>query len=222
MSDTSNEKEQKEMHIILELEEQSSGEGPPMSDWSSLIEEAPEGNMKKYLYSQGLYTPGSGQLCTKCITQSDSDIFRHPYYNYPAVNDPGIKAAILSPELPVIHGDDGQTLYLSLCKEMNSCPVRLFYKNLRTDDINLSYYGVNPQGVRSMAMALQYNRFVKRFNLTDNHLNDDACFHLGQMLKYNVTLQELNLTGCRIGATGILRLGESLHENKSLNLLNLA
>lgn len=214
--------EEEEMHIIFQMEEQSSGEDPPMSEWSSLVEDDVEENRKKDLYSKGLYCPGSGQLCTKFIAQTNSDIFRHPYYNYPAVHDPGIKAAILGSEKPVIYGDDGQSLYLDLCKEMNSCPVKLFYRNLQADDIDLSYYGVNPKGVRAMAMALQYNKFVQTFNLTDNHLNDDACYHLGQMLNSNTTLKELNLSGCRIGATGMIRLGETLHLNTSLNLLNLA
>lgn len=208
--------------VIFVAEEQSLEDEPPMSEWSSLELKLREKNKKRLLYSQGLYTPGSGEVCAKYIAISDSTVFRHPYYNYPAVTDPGINEAILRPEKSIIYPDDGQELYLALCEEINLCPVRSFYKNLLNDDICLSYYGVNPLGIRPMAIALQYNRSVKRFDLTDNFLDNDACYHLGHMLNSNVTLKELILNGCRIGASGMLRLVEALPGNSALILLHLS
>ncbi|CAH2086046.1 unnamed protein product [Euphydryas editha] len=196
-------------------------EDVPMEEWSSLIIEVPEENPKRILYEQGLYSPGSGEICNKYVSMSASSVLRHPYFNYPAVLDPGIKKALLDPEEKVTYPDDGQELYMTLCKEMNQCPVSIFFKGLLKDSIDLRYYGVDPFGVRAMASALQYNKYVKTLNLTDNFLNDDACFHLGEMLISNSTLSELNLTGCRIGHTGVKKLCAGLHLNRGLQVLSL-
>lgn len=223
MSDSSSGSEkEKAVEVVYVQEDFSSGEDPPMSEWSSLITELPEDNPKRLLYSQGLYAPGSGEICNKYIAVSDSSILRHVYYNYPAVDDPGIKEALLHADQPVIYNDDGQDLYLAICKKMNTHPIRMFHKGLLNDKISLSYYGVNPQAVRAMAIALQYNKYVQSLDLTDNFLNDDACYHLGRMLLSNVTLTELNVTGCRIGHSGILRLGYTLKINRTLMTLNLS
>lgn len=222
MSDTSSE-EEKVIEVIHEVEEIiSSGDDPPMSEWSSLVIELPEENQKKARHALGLYSPGSGEICGKYIWMSDSDIFRHPYYNYPAVLDPGIQEALFTPEKPVIYPDDGQELYLAVCSEMNICPVRKFHRGLITDEINLRYYCVNPLGVRPMTLALQYNKTVRRLDLTDSFLTNDACYHLGQMLNTNSTIQELILAGCRIGAPGILRMGATLITNRSLLFLDIS
>ncbi|XP_064071690.1 leucine-rich repeat-containing protein 74A-like [Vanessa tameamea] len=213
--------EEQETEVIYELAIEESSEEPPMEEWSSLIIEVPEENPKRVLYEQGLYSPGSGEVCNKYVSMSRSSILIHPYFNYPAVLDPGIRTALLDPEEKVIYADDGQQLYLTLCNEMNQSPVMTFYKDLLNECIDLKYYCVNPFGVRPMSLALQYNKNVTSFNLTDNFLNDDACFHLGEMLISNSILKELNLTGCRIGATGAKQLFAGLHLNRGLQILNI-
>ncbi|XP_045532842.1 uncharacterized protein LOC123720326 [Pieris brassicae] len=214
--------EEDKTEVIFETNmEQSSEEDPPMEQWSSLILEAPEENKKKILYGKGLYDPGSGEVCAKYISMSQSSVLRHPYYNYPAVLDPGITAALLLPEAPLIYPGDGQELYLALCDEMDQCPVKSFHRGLLTNSIDLRYYCVNPFGVRPMALALQYNKHVTSINFTDNFLNEDACFHLGEMLICNSTLHELNLSGCRIGPKGAKQLCVGLILNKNLRILNL-
>lgn len=206
--------------IFKAIDEQSSEE-PPMEEWSSCQLEVNETNVKKALFQEGLYAPGSGEICTKYITVSDSSVLRHPYFNYPGVIDPGIEKALLQPEPPIIYPDDGQVLYLELCKEMGQCPVRMFHKGLLNDVIDLRYYGVNPNSVRCMGIAMKFNNFVKVLNLTDNFLNNDACYHLGEMLTTNSCLRELNLCGCRIGVEGLRRLLPGLIVNRSLKVLNL-
>lgn len=207
--------------ILTTPDEQSSSE-EPRSDWSSLeLVPIQKENKKKVLYDAGLYSAGSGEICAKAITMSHSSMFKHKYYKYPSVTDPGIKDALFLPEYPVNLPDDGQALYLQLCEEMNLCPVRMFHKNLLSTEINLKYYGVNQRGVSAMAQALQYNKYVSRFDLTSNFLNDDACYHLGHMLGINNTLKELILDGCRIGASGMLRLGNELRLNHSLEYLSI-
>ncbi|CAH0722022.1 unnamed protein product, partial [Brenthis ino] len=208
-------------NIIYEAVVEESSAELPMEEWSSLIIELPEQNRKRLLYEQGLYSPGSGDLCNKYVAMSASSVFRHPYYDYPAVIDPGIKPALLEPEPKITYPDDGQELYLTLCKDMNQCPVKIFYRGLVKDTIDLKYYCIDPAGVRAMTLALQYNKNVNTFNLTDNFLNDDACFHLGEMLISNNSLRELNLTGCKIGPKGAKQLFAGLHINRGLKILIL-
>ncbi|XP_063633579.1 leucine-rich repeat-containing protein 74B-like [Cydia splendana] len=220
-NDSSGEEEEPETEIIFEARRDSSSEEPPMSEWSSLTTKSEE-NLKKKQYEQGLYDPGSGEICAAYVAQSDSTVLRHPYYNYPSISDPGIISALFGP-LPIKnYPSDGQEYYLAICKTTNQCPVRIFHRNLINTHINLSYYGVNPNGVRSMAMALENNTFVTHFDLTDNWLNDDACFHLGQMLGNNSTLTSLNLCGCRIGLSGMSRICEGLKNNRALRVLNVS
>ncbi|XP_023945066.1 leucine-rich repeat-containing protein 74B-like [Bicyclus anynana] len=218
-TDSSEDKVETTVVYVAPVEESS--EEPPMDEWSSLEIDIPEENPKRVLYSEGLYDPGSGEICTKYVSMSASSVFRHPYFNYPAVVDPGINDALLKPEAKITYPDDGQALYLATCKDMKQYPVMKFHRELLTDKIDLKYYCVQPFGVRAMAMALNYNRNVSSFNLTDNFLNDDACFHLGEMLMSNFTMSELILSGCRIGPEGVKLLVAGLPYNRGLRSLNL-
>lgn len=214
---------EKEVVVLLEAQkEHESSEDPPMSEWSSLIFDNPKENRKRNLYSQGIYSPGSGEICSKYIAMSDSLIFKHVYYNYPAVLDPGIEKALYEPEKKITYDEDGQNLYLAICDDMKTCPVREFHRNLLEETIDLRYYCVNPKGVRAMAMALRYNKYVKTLNLTDNFLNDDASYHLGHMLVDNTGLENLCLSGCRIGPKGMQCLGVFLPHNRTLKSLDLS
>ncbi|KAG6453239.1 hypothetical protein O3G_MSEX008048 [Manduca sexta] len=209
------------VEVIYEQDDFRSSEEPPMDEWSSLVLQRPQMSKKQELFEQGLYHPGSGNVCGKYLATSDSVIAKHPYFTFPSVKDPGIKAALLQPQIPIIHADDGQDLYLALCDEIDICPVRAFHKGLVEKNIDLRYYCVNPRGVRCMASALRFNRTVKVLNLTDSFLNEDACFHLGEMLVNNSALEELNLSGCRIGFEGAKRLFHFLPFNRTLRELNL-
>ncbi|XP_061709555.1 leucine-rich repeat-containing protein 74B-like [Cydia pomonella] len=207
--------------LEIQVQEEESVE-PSMSEWSSLVMSLDAPNQKRVLYEQGLYEPGSGEICAAYVSQSDSAVFRHVYYNYPCIPDPGISHALLGPAPKPIYPDDGQELYLTLCKQMNQTPVRIFYRALLGNKADLSYYCVNPYGIQAMAKSLINNRTLTTINLTDNFLNDDACFHLGEMLTNNTALTELNLSGCRIGPSGALRLCAGLPKNKGLKVLNLS
>lgn len=221
MSSQSSEQEEIPTEVVFEAEVEVSSEEVPMEEWSSYILELPEDNKKKIMAEAGLYHAGSGEICGKYIAMSDSSVFRHLYYNYPAVLDPGITDALLVPEKPIIYPDDGQELYLAVCKEMNQCPVRSFVKGLVEEIIDLRYYCVSPQGVRAMSLALSNNCIVKVLNLTDNFLTPDACYHLSEMLASNTYLEELNLAGCRVGPVGAKRIFDGLTKNKTLKVLNL-
>lgn len=211
------------VEILLEIQETESSEEIPREEWSSLIcLDKPYINPKQLLADEGLFDPGSGEICTKYIPMSDSSVFRHPYNAYPAVLDPGVNEALIEPIPKIIYFDDGQDLYLNICKEMGECPIRLFHKQLLEDKANLSYYGISPLGFRPIAMALKLNRIVKVLDLTSNFISQDGCVHLGEMLGSNKSLKELILSGCRIGPKGALRLCVNLHINQALRKLDLS
>ncbi|XP_068630116.1 leucine-rich repeat-containing protein 74B-like [Battus philenor] len=209
------------VEVIFEKDIESSEE-PPMEEWSSLLLQRPEENVKIINYRQGLYDPGSGEICTKYIPMSASSVIRHVYYNYPAVPDPGVKEALFDPEPKVIYPDDGQELYLALCKEAETYPISSFHRQLLENKVNLRYYGVTQAAFRIIAMSLKLNKYVTILDLTDNWIGEDGCFHLGQMLAENCTLKVLILYGCRIGPGGAKRLLHNLAQNRALRELNLS
>lgn len=220
-----------DIKVLYSIEElfTSSSEEPPIEEWSSLLipqkcllkdmkeSGMPQGN------AEGLYSPESGEICAKYLQMSASSVIRHPYYNFPCILDPGIKNALFKPEPQrPLYPDDGCKLYVDLCKEHNVPPTRLFYENLLNPEINLRYYCPSSANVRMMAIALQRNNYVKRFDLTHNYLNIDACYHLGQMIKTNTTLEELILDGCRIKEVGLRNLSVEIQRNVAINTLSLA
>lgn len=208
---------------VIFVKDDVSSEEPPMEEWSSLMFDVRvQENIKRTKYDLGLYDPGSGEICTKYEPLSASSVFRHPYYNYPAVIDPGIVKALLQPIPKIIFPDDGQELYMEICKEMNECPIKSFHRQLLEEKVDLRYYGISSRGFRPIAMALKLNRFVQYLDLTDNWISEDSCFHLGEMLVENITLKELNLCGCRIGPNGARLLFNKLHVNATLKKINLS
>ncbi|KAM3961299.1 uncharacterized protein ACR2FA_004636 [Aphomia sociella] len=220
MSSLQNSDESMNVEMIFEAVDESFDDRQ-LEEWTSLVSFSDD-NKKRTLFKNNLYNPGSGEICTKYIGISDSAIFRHSYYNYPAVLDPGIRDALIIPEPKVTYSDDGQELYLAVCKNMNEYPVRIFQRGLLEEFIDLKYNCVNSSGVRAMAMALQHNKFVKVLNFTDNFLNEDACYHLGEMLTVNCCLCELILSGCRIGSVGMKRLLTGLAMNRGIKVLDLS
>lgn len=213
---------EKSVELIYEIGSLDSSADPPKEEWPSLEMEFEEKNQKRLLEQKGLYDPGTPDICSKYIALSSSSITKHVYYLYPAIVDPGILSALFDPEVPTIHADNGQDIYLAVCKEMKQYVVRCFHRGLLDGYIDLSYYGVNSNGVRAMSIALKYNKIVQKINFTDNFLNSDACFHLGEMLATNSCLTELNLTGCRIGSLGLQHLLDNMISNKTLKTLNLS
>lgn len=215
-------KEQNE-ELYAKQEQSKSSSEVPMEEWSSLISlNTFFSNNSQTLQGQGLLSPMRVEICTEYIHQSDNSIL-NPYYCYPAVLDPGIKESLLEPDTRrPPYSTDGLKLYLDLCKESNACTVRQIYTNLLKSEINLKYYCLSSVDVGIMATALQYNEYVKRLDLTDNYLDLNACYHLGEMIKSNRTLEELILDGCRIREAGLRRLGTKLKVNYSIKTLSLA
>ncbi|VVD00184.1 unnamed protein product [Leptidea sinapis] len=205
--------------LVFDAEMEESYNDELTEECPSLYIEMQEENKKRVLHAQDLYSPGSGDICTKYLTMSKSSILLHPYISYPAILDPGIMSALKESEEKLSFANDGQDLYLEICKEMNQSPVKSFHRSLLTNTVDLRFYCVNAFGVRPMTISLQWNKTVTILNLTDNFLNEDACFHLGEMLIYNNTLLELDLTGCRIGPNGAKR--RSLNSlAKAFNIYN--
>lgn len=163
--------------------------------------------------------PGAGRL--RGVHSTVRQLRIHPYYAYPRLLDPGIMEALLHPSPKIIYADDGQELYLHICKETDLTPVGIFYRGLLSTVIDLSYYGIDPQGVRAMCMAIQNNKTVGTLNFSQNFLSIDACVHIGMMFLSNQSVSELNLSLCKIGSVGLQHLLEGLRLNFKLRVLIL-
>ncbi|XP_046401497.1 leucine-rich repeat-containing protein 74A-like isoform X2 [Ischnura elegans] len=151
-----------------------------------------------------------------------------PYYiipddpQFPVIHDPGLSTIFSKYEaLKQKPPQSDEEKYLEICKISGVAPIESFYKSLAKEDIDLSFYGVDPKGVRAISKTLFYNVDVSKLNLESNYLTCDAMYHLGEMLNVNGALTELNLKGCRIGPRGAEALAEGLHANASLLTLNL-
>ncbi|KAI5645890.1 ecdysteroid kinase domain-containing protein [Phthorimaea operculella] len=212
-----------EVEVLFEQKPSEITIEPPIEEWSSYLcfLRAPDENQKRRLFEEGLYDPPSEEICAKYIPLSDSSVYRHPYYKYPAVEDPGIEDALLQPPPEIIYPDDGQDLYEALCKEMNEPFSKLFHKQLLKSHMNMNYYGISPYGWRPMAMALKKNRIVQTIDFTSNFISIDGCYHIGDMLSNNFTITELNFTGCRMGPEGMKNLVASFRLNTTLRKLNV-
>ncbi|XP_075992886.1 uncharacterized protein LOC142987832 [Anticarsia gemmatalis] len=214
------ESEKHSVEVLFENSDDSSIE-VPQEEWSSLVIEE-EKNIKKILYAEGLYDPGSGEVCAKYIPLSDSDIARHVYYKYPAIVDPGNNQALFGPIPVTEYPDDGQERYLALCEEMSIPVIRSFYRSLLTTKVDLSFYGLSMKSVRTICVSLKKNEYVKSLDLTDNFLDIDACFHIGEMLVYNKSITELILRGCKIGHQGAKALLNFLPKNPRIKKLDIS
>ncbi|KAI5645633.1 hypothetical protein NE865_02300 [Phthorimaea operculella] len=214
---------EQEFEILFEKQESENTIEPPIEEWSSYLcfLQAPEQNEKRRLFEAGLYVPPSEDICAKYIPLSDSSVYRHPYYKYPSVKDPGIEDALLQPPPEIIYPDDGQELYKAVCKEMNEPFSRLFYKQLLNSHMNMAYYGISPYGWRPMAIALKKNRIVHSINFASNFISVDGCYHFGDMLRENFTITELDFTGCRMGPVGMKNLVNNFRMNTTLRKLNV-
>ncbi|KAI5645632.1 hypothetical protein NE865_02299 [Phthorimaea operculella] len=223
MSDEEIKSSEQEFEILFKKEESEITIEPPIEEWSSYLcfLQVPEQNQKRRLFEAGLYVPPPEEICSKYIPLSDSSVYRHPYYKYPAVLDPGIEDALLQPPPEIIYPDDGQELYKALCKEMNESYSRLFHKQLLQGHMNMSYYGISPYGWRPMAMALKKNAFVRSIDFTSNFITIDGCYHFGDMLRDNYTITELDFTGCRMGPEGMKNLVNNFRMNTTLRKLNV-
>lgn len=223
MTDSSTSSKKSSVEVVYKkVVDDESSEEAPKEDWSSLELDLVYYNLKRDLCDQGLYDPGSDLICGKYICVSDSSVLRHVYYNYPAVKDPGILEALEEPKPVGTYADDGQELYLAVCKIMHICPIRIFYRSLLDKTIDLKYYGIYPKGFRAIAIALSKNIFVTTLDLTDNWIPHDGCLHLGEMIQENDTLTDINLSGCKIGPRGTQILAHYLRYNHTLSKLNLS
>ncbi|KAJ2941480.1 hypothetical protein O0L34_g14528 [Tuta absoluta] len=224
MSEEGSIKDEQIVEVLFEPEDIPSSEEPPMEEWSSYLcfLQAPFENDKRRLFKLEEYEPPVEDICAKYIPFSDSAVYRHPYYKYPSVKDPGINEALLQPKPEIIYADDGQDLYKSLCKEMNETFSHLFHRQLLESHVNMSYYGISPYGWRPMAIALKNNKIVKSIDFTYNFISIDGCYHMGDMLRDNSTITELNFSGCRMGPEGIKNLVANFGKNSTLRKLDVS
>ena len=88
--------------------------------------------------------------------------------------------------------------------------------------LNISYCGIDDQGVKSLASAIEMNGSLEELNLSGNDaVTGIGHMALGESLKRNKTLKTLNISSCGIDDQGMKSLASALEMNGSLEELNL-
>ena len=77
-------------------------------------------------------------------------------------------------------------------------------------------------GIKEIAVALQINHTLQRFNISGNKISDDGAIALSECLKDNNTLQELNMSHNEVSNHGIINIGKALNINTTLRLLDIS
>ncbi|XP_014298527.2 leucine-rich repeat-containing protein 74B-like [Microplitis demolitor] len=128
---------------------------------------------------------------------------------------------ILFPKLPEDRGD-GVKKFINLTEELKLPPIGQVPQMLKTNEINLKSYCLDPRTVKIICEALNYNTTVKILNLQDNWLTTDACYHLNDLLINNNVITWIILSGCRIGVQGAKELETGISSAESLEYLDIS
>ncbi|XP_024937881.1 uncharacterized protein LOC107264886 [Cephus cinctus] len=166
----------------------------------------------------------STYLCLKDIDISDSQLKLLNLFNiYPAPEDPGLADGFwtLYPRSRA-YKDDGIQKFIDLTKTMQLKLIQCMLEMLRTDKINLRYYGVDAKTLKAICHSIRNNTSVQALDLKDNYLPPDACSHLSELYQENNILSSLSLSGCRIGPQGAKRLQNGISTAMALHELDLS
>ncbi|XP_057338175.1 leucine-rich repeat-containing protein 74B-like isoform X2 [Microplitis mediator] len=158
--------------------------------------------------------------CSEQIEISDSQI-DIPEEEIP--EDGGLRPGswILFPKLPEDRSDDVEK-FINLTEELKLPPIGQVPQMLKTNEINLKFYCLDPRTVKIISEALNCNTTVKILNLQDNWLTTEACYHLNDLLINNNVITWINLSGCRIGVQGAKELETGISSAESLEYLDVS
>ena len=96
-------------------------------------------------------------------------------------------------------------------------------RNRGLKKLDISYCGIDDQGMKSIASALEMNGSLEELNLSGNRAVTGVGFMaLGESLKSNGDLKTLNISHCDIDDQGMKSIASALEMNGSLEELNLS
>lgn len=110
----------------------------------------------------------STHLCLETVCISDSQLKLLNIFNdYPVPEDPGLVPGFwVIHQPPVSYKDDGIQKFADTVNTMGLRPINSVKEMLRTDTLNLRYYGLDPRVVRPICEAIHNNTFVQTIDLT--------------------------------------------------------
>ncbi|XP_011310062.1 uncharacterized protein [Fopius arisanus] len=174
--------------------------------------------------SESSSSESSGNICLRNIGVSDSQLkLLNIFKVYPVPDDPGLVSGfwVLFPR-EISYKEDGIQKFLDISARMKLRPIQRLQEMLKTDEVNLGFYGLDPRIIRPLSDAITNNTSVQTINLQENWLTVDACFHLNDLLINNGILSSINLSGCRIGPRGAKRLIDGIGRAPALQYLNVS
>uniref|UniRef100_A0AAQ5XBP4 Uncharacterized protein n=1 Tax=Amphiprion ocellaris TaxID=80972 RepID=A0AAQ5XBP4_AMPOC len=135
-------------------------------------------------------------LCFDCSFQADNQLIS-PVSSCGAMDEPEEKIQPPGQSVQSTEGQDQKKstqdqdgdLYLQACRQMRTVPVSSFICHLDKTDLNWNHYGVGPQGVKALAIALQSDTVITHLELEDNSLRAEGIRPLMEMLHQNTTIQ---------------------------------
>ncbi|XP_053561993.1 leucine-rich repeat-containing protein 74A [Bombina bombina] len=113
-------------------------------------------------------------------------------------------------------------LYLRACQQMGTVPVSYFINHMKEACMDLSHYGLGPQGTRAISVPLLSNTYITHLDLEDNWIQPEGINDLAGTLKENCYIQELNLSNNHLGVHGSEVISRMLLDNISLQSIKLA
>ena len=103
----------------------------------------------------------------KQFSISDSQLKFLDLYNfYPIPKDPGLNKAfwILYPR-PPIYNPDGIDKFFYIVKLLGLTPIECLKQQLKSNKVDLKYYGFDPEIVHALSEAMLFNTSVKSLDL---------------------------------------------------------
>ena len=89
------------------------------------------------------------------------------------------------------------------------------------ESVEVLFSGIDDEGAKLLADALQQNRTLTSLNLAGNQIGDEGAKALAEALTQNRTLTSLSLGANNIGAEGVKALADALKQNRTLTNLDL-
>ena len=88
-------------------------------------------------------------------------------------------------------------------------------------DFTLHNKGLTGMEAKIIAEAIQVNKILQKFCISDNIISDDGVTAISNSLKSNSSLQELNLSSNEITSKGAKNIGEAIKVNITLRKLDI-
>ena len=112
--------------------------------------------------------------------------------------------------------------YIASCSRLKVVPVTSFLENMRKYCLRLSHHGLNPKGIRALALSLKTNTYVQELDISYNTLGIEGTKAISKMMKENLYITSLDLSHVGMEFEGLQEIMEVLGISKTIKVLNIS